>query len=205
MVEKETSITKKVETNQIELPNSDWKKELDLVREITAKNCNDTEFKLLLFMAQEYGVSPLKKQIWAVKFQGKPVQVYLSRDGLIHLAHQSGQFGSMSTTVEFEPDKPGFTPLVKKPVSATCKIWRKDYDKPFECTVYFKEYDQKQALWISKPAVMISKVAESTCLRRAFDVSGAYDPSEMPPVNNGGNGNASKLVVPKEVTGDAKD
>jgi hypothetical protein len=50
---------------------------------------------------------------------------------------------------------------------------------PFTSNVLFKEYNTGKNLWLTKPAVMIGKVAESVCLRKAFSVSGLYSPEEM--------------------------
>jgi phage recombination protein Bet len=169
-MEEKHDITK---IEEINLPAKDWSKELQLVKDITAKNCDTTEFKLLLFMAREYGLNPLKKEIWAVKYQDNPALIFVSRDGLLTIAHRSGQFGAMETTCELDQ-------VTKRPVSATCTIWRKDFEKPFKNTVYFSEYNRKMALWIEKPCVMIMKVAESSCLRRAFNVSCLLTPEEMP-------------------------
>lgn|SRR3990167_4409875 len=158
----------------------DWTKQLDLVKAIVAKGCTNEEFQLLCYTAKLYGLNPLKKEIWAVKYTGKPALVFTSRDGFLTIAHSTGQFGSMETTFEMPPNVPGTIKSVPAvPVSATCTIWRKDYDKPFKCTVYFDEYNQKQALWLSKPKMMLQKVAESSCLRRAFNISGLYAPEEI--------------------------
>lgn len=159
--------------DEFQLPSKQWTKELRLVKDITAKNCNDTEFKLLCFMANQYGLNPLKKEIWAVKYSGNPALIFVGRDGLLNIAHRTNQFGSMETTCEIDK-------TTKKPVSATCVIYRKDYEKPFKNTVYFEEYDTHQALWRTKPKMMLMKVAESTCLRRSFNISGLYVPEEMP-------------------------
>jgi len=162
---------------EIKLPERDWSKELKLVKEITAKNCNTTEFKLLLAMAREYGLNPLKKEIWAVKYMNNPALIFVGRDGLLNIAHRTGQFGAMETFCELDP-------VTKRPVSATCTIYRKDFEKPFKSTVYFDEYNRKMALWLEKPKTMLMKVAESTCLRRAFNISGILTPEEMPEQEN---------------------
>jgi phage recombination protein Bet len=156
------------------MPSKDWTKEYKLVKEITAKGCNDTEFKLLWHLSKIYDLNPLKKEIWAVKGFGEaPAQIFVSRDGLLSIAHRSGQFGNMETSCELDPK-------TQQPVSATCTIYRRDYDKPFKVIVFFDEYNQKQALWLKKPKAMLMKVAEATCLRRAFNVSGVYSPEEFP-------------------------
>ena len=175
-MDEQTGLVKKEET----LTPEQWEKQLKLVKELTAKNCTDTEFELLQHLAREHKLDPLKKEIWAVKGYGNsPAQIFISRDGLINIAHRTQQFGSMKTTCEIKKN-PDELPGIEFPISATCEIWRKDYDKPFENTVYFDEYDKKYALWKEKPKAMLMKVAESTCLRRAFNIAGMYVPEEMP-------------------------
>jgi len=193
MVEETTALSK-IEEQALASP--DWEKQVSLVKELIAKNCSPEEGALLIHMAKNYGLNPLRKEIWAVKYMNKPALIFVGRDGLLSIAHRmkntKGEpvFGSMQTTVEIEVPDPnskikymGSSGAIKKPVSATCTIWRTDYDKPFTSTVYFDEYDRKMALWKEKPKAMLMKVAESTCLRRAFNISGLYTQEEMPYAN----------------------
>lgn len=189
---KETALT---EIGQ-NLPSIDWKNKegLDLVKSIVAKDCTETEFKYLFYMASKYGLDPLKKEIWSVKFKDKPVMVFASRAGWLKIAHDSGQFDGIETTVEFEKEsennKITYINKAKKPYSATCVIHKKGCSHSFSETVYFSEYDKKQALWITMPVTMIKKVAEVQCLRKTFSVSGLYSPDEMPSIteeNTNGN------------------
>lgn len=55
------------------------------------------------------------------------------------------------------------------------------YEHPVCVEVAFSEYDQGRALWKTKPATMINKVAKSQALRKAFpdEFGGLYEPSEM--------------------------
>jgi len=182
-----------VEAKEAQLPTdtlAPWEKKIKLVRELTAKGCSDTEFELLIYTAKQYGLDPLKKQLWAIKYSGRPVILMVSRDGLLTLAWRSGQFGCMKTTCEMEKpatdSKMTFQTRVPRPVSATCEIWRKDYDKPFVNTVYLSDYDTDMALWKTKKRMMLMKCAEATTLRRAFDVSGLYVQEEISgPIDNG--------------------
>lgn len=192
MTEKNSIV--KTEEFSVDLPKV-WSKELKLVKEIVAKDCSETEFKLLIYMANQYKLDPLRKQIWAVKYQGRPALIFVSHAGMLEIAHRSEKFGSMSTKIELEPEKAGITSGLRKPHSATTTIYRKDFEKPFESTVYFDEYNRKMALWQSMPKVMLTKCAEVTCLRRAFaqETGSLYTPEEMPPQDNsktvGGNEN----------------
>ena len=165
------------------LPSENWKEERALVKELTAKNCTDTEFKLLWHLAESYGLNPLKKEVYAIKYQGRPAIIMVSHAGLINIAHRSGKFGAMETVCEMEPDDGKPVPMgyakKRKPISATCIVYRNDFDKPFKSTVYFDEFDRGMALWESHPKAMLIKCAEATALRRAFHVSGLYIQEEM--------------------------
>jgi len=169
-----------------------WERQLALVKSIVAKDCSDDEFLYLIHQAKSYGLNPLRKEIWAVKFAGRPALVFAGRDGYLSIAHKSGKFGSMKTTFEFPKEN-----NIGIPISATCLVFRKDYNLPFECTVFFNEYNSSSnPLWKKMPCVMLGKVAESSCLRRAFNISGLYDPSEM---DNSGLIHASNNSSNKEI------
>jgi phage recombination protein Bet len=143
-----------------------------LIKAKVAGNATQTEFELLMYMAQKYNLDPLIRQIWLVKYGDAPAQIFAGRDGFLEIAHRSGQFNGMETHVNWSGDG-------KSIESATCTVWRKDMEHPFVANVLFKEYSTGKNLWSSKPAVMIGKVAESVCLRKAFSVSGLYSPEEM--------------------------
>jgi len=158
---------------------TDWKNDLQLVKDLTAKSCSDSEFKLLVHMANEYGLNPLKREIWAVKYSYNPAQIFVSRDGFLSIAHKSGQFNGMETTfdeVKLDDNK--------KDLTATCVVYRKDMEHPIKVTVYQSEYDSKMSVWKTKPRTMLQKVAESQALRRAFNVDGVYSPEEFDQVNS---------------------
>ncbi|MDD4354240.1 MAG: phage recombination protein Bet [Candidatus Nanoarchaeia archaeon] len=153
---------------------TDWKDDLKLVKDLTAKTCSDSEFKLLLHMANEYGLNPLKREIWAVKYGYAPAQIFVSRDGFLSIAHKSGQFNGMNTVFNEVESDDG-----KKDLTATCTVYRKDMDNPIKVTVYFSEYNSNQSIWKSKPRTMLQKVSESQALRRAFNIDGVYSPEEF--------------------------
>ena len=146
--------------------------EMLLLRNVIAKGCSEPEFKLLMYMANTYGLDPLLKQIWAVKRnENTPALIFAGRDGMLAIAHRSGQFDGMQSAVVYDSDK--------KPVMAWCEVWRKDMTHSFKTEVPFSEYNTGFSVWKSNPSAMILKVAESVCLRKAFSVSGLYCPEEI--------------------------
>ncbi len=159
--------------------------QINLIKATVARNCTNTEFELFMYLAAQYHLDPLRKQIWMTKWGENPASIFTGRDGFLEIAHRSGQFDGMEsgTKTVKEGDK--------EEMIGWCRVYRKDMHHPFEVEVYFKEYEQKSksgkdTLWQTKPRTMIIKVAESHCLRRAFSISGLYSPEEMPESMGGG-------------------
>lgn len=145
--------------------------EVSLIKNIAAPKCTDDEFRLLLYQAKTYRLDPLLKQIWAVKYStDKPASIFAGRDGFLSIAHRSGAFDGMESGTRREG-----TELI-----GWAKVYRKDMTHPFTVEVNAKEYNRNQGTWLTHPATMIQKVAESQALRRAFQISGLYSPEEMP-------------------------
>ena len=152
-----------------------FNEKIDLIKAKIAPDCTDTEFELLMYMANKYGLDPLVHQIWAVKYQNKPALIFAGRDGFLEIAHRSKQFDGMRAGTRNEGEE----------IIGWCEVHRKDMSHPFYVEVYLKEYlkpqspGQKPGPWQTMPRVMIQKVAESSALRRAFSVSGLYCPEEI--------------------------
>lgn len=179
------------------------RKEIDLIKSIHAKGATDDEFKLMIHLSKEYGLNILQKHIWLIKFGNAPALIFVGRDGFLDIAHRSGYFDGMETTIETvnEPFSVTYTDTtwvnnkpVKKPKTvnfenqfiATCTIYRKDTKHPIKVSVYESEYSTGRDNWFTKRRTMIGKVAESQALRKGFSVSGVYAPEEIdlskPPV-----------------------
>ena len=140
--------------------------EVQLIQEMYAKNSTKEEFELFMYTANKFGLDPLLKQIWCVKFDKGTAQIYAGRDGFLEIAHRSGAFNGMESGM-------------KDNRTAFAKVYRKDMTMPFYVEVDMAEYSTGKALWGSKPKTMLIKVAESQCLRKAFSISGIYSPEEM--------------------------
>ena len=152
-----------------------FNEKIDLIKAKIAPDCTDSEFELLMYMANTYGLDPLLRQIWAVKRSiDKPALIFAGRDGMLAIAHRSGHFDGMQSGVVYEG-----TGKDKKPVSAWCEIWRNDMTHSFKTDVPFSEYNTGYSVWKTNPSAMILKVAEAVCLRKAFSVSGLYAPEEI--------------------------
>lgn len=167
----------------VPVPQKVWTSdEMSLIKAKVAGNATDTEFALLMYLAKEYGLDPLAKQIWLVKYGDAPAQIFAGRDGYLAIAQRSGQLDGFESGTDVESvvkvNSKG-EPETKSELVGWCRIKRKDMSTPFYGKVYFSEYTTGKNLWLSKPRVMIQKVAESVLLRKAFSVSGLYSPEEM--------------------------
>lgn len=141
-------------------------KQIQLIHDTYAKNTTKEEFELYMYTAGKFQLDPLLKQIWCVKYQNQPAMIYAGRDGFLEIAHRSGQFNGLESGM-------------KDDITAYAKVYRKDMQYPFYVEVALSEYSTGMALWKSKPKTMLTKVAESQALRRAFSISGVYGEEEM--------------------------
>lgn len=66
-------------------------------------------------------------------------------------------------------------------IGGWCRVHVRGREVPEYAEVSLEEYNQKQALWNSKPATMICKVAVSQALRAAFpnEFNGTYESEEI--------------------------
>lgn len=117
------------------------------------------ETQALVLACQRYGLDPLLKHMVLIK--DKP---YITRDGLLHVAHMSGHFDGIEV-VDQGDDGDYYT--------AKVAVYRNDMGRPITYPGrYPKNGDNKKY-----GPEMALKVAEVMALRRAFDVTGigAYE------------------------------
>lgn len=136
---------------------------------------SESEAMMFLELSKTYELNPFKREIWCVPY-GNKAQVFAGRDGFLAIAHRSGMFDGMET--DFGYDNKGNLQF------AECKVYNKSMSHPVSCKVFLKEYSTGKSLWASKPHVMLQKVAESSALRRAFNINGIYSPEEFGDYND---------------------
>lgn len=132
----------------------DSKRELALLKAVGLDRANAEQRELAINIANRYGLDLLLKHL--VLIDGRP---YVTRDGLLHIAHRSGQLDGMETT---EPA------IVDDFWRASCSVYRKDMSRPF---TYTGRYPTKGGTNQRFAPEMATKVAEVMALRRAFDVA----------------------------------
>lgn len=131
----------------------------------------DDDVALALAICQKYGLDPLLRHVVLIaknvknEASGqwtKRYDAYITRDGLLHIAHASGLLDGIE--VALGKDELGEW--------AECTVYRKDMSRPFRYRVYLSEYAREpRGAWRTHPRAMLTKTAEVFALRRAFDVA----------------------------------
>lgn len=138
-------------------------------------------------VAENFNLNPILKQIFFVPRKAQvngqwveKIEPLVGRDSFLTLAHRSGKFAGIDTTVEMGKAyirKNGGWDMIDD-LNATCRVYRTDVKEPFVVQVSYNEYVQKTKdgtptkFWNEKPETMLKKVAESQALRKAFDITG---------------------------------
>src|SRR6056297_1799627 len=185
MMQTTTETLPELKTQEIQ---ASWESKMDLVKRKVGNGLTQTEWELFLYMAKLYDLNPLLREIWAIKFNNQPAQIFTGRDGLLKIAHKSGMFDGMKTMLLVEKDgealEADIAPKGSEILGAKCYVWRKDMSHPVEVSVKLSEYDTHRSIWKDKPNTMIKKVAEAHCLRRTFSIHGLYLPEEFKQAQN---------------------
>jgi phage recombination protein Bet len=133
------------------------------------KGASDSEMMTLVVVANEYGLNPLTKEIYAFPAKGGGIVPVVSIDGWIHLANSHPQMDGVD--FEFAHDEGG------KLVSCTCIIHRKDRSRPVKVTEYLAECRRGTEPWKMEHRMLRHK-ALIQCSRVAFGFSGIVDDEE---------------------------
>jgi phage recombination protein Bet len=133
------------------------------------KGASDSEMMTLVVVANEYGLNPLTKEIYAFPAKGGGIVPVVSIDGWIHLANSHPQMDGVD--FEFAHDEGG------KLVSCTCIIHRKDRSRPVKVTEYLAECRRGTEPWKMEYRMLRHK-ALIQCSRVAFGFSGIVDDEE---------------------------
>lgn len=125
---------------------------------------NDAQMTALLVIANQYGLNPWTKEIYAFPDKGAIVPV-VGVDGWARIINSHPQFDGM----EFEQNDE----------QCTCVMYRKDRARPVKVTEYMVECKRANVgPWQSHPRRMLRHKAMIQCARLAFGFGGIYDHDE---------------------------
>lgn len=125
----------------------------------------DAQMAALLLVANQYGLSPWTKEIYAFPDKNNGIVPVVGVDGWSRIINQHPQFDGM----DFEQDAE----------SCTCIIYRKDRNHPIKVTEWMSECRRANVgPWQSHPKRMLRHKAMIQCARLAFGYGGIYDQDE---------------------------
>lgn len=131
----------------------------------TDKAVTDEQMLALLVVADQYGLNPFTKEIYAFPDKGGIVPV-VGVDGWSRIVNEHPQFDGMAFSM---PDDGS---------SCTCEIFRKDRSHSISVTEYMSECKRNVAPWQSHPRRMLRHKAMIQCARMAFGFAGVFDQDE---------------------------
>lgn len=124
----------------------------------------DEQMTALLIVANQYGLNPFAREIFAFPDKGAIVPV-VGVDGWSRIMNTHPQFDGM----DFKSDAE----------SCTCIIYRKDRTHPTSATEYMDECKRDNSpAWKSHPRRMLRHKAMIQAARLAFGFTGIYDQDE---------------------------
>lgn len=133
-----------------------------------AQHTNE-QFAALMLVANEYGLNPVVKEIYAFPAKGGGIVPVVSIDGWLNLINSHPQCDGFET--DFADDENG------NPVSCTCRMYRKDRSRPVTVVEYFAECSRNTDPWKMKHRMLRHK-AVIQAARYAFGFAGIYDEDE---------------------------
>ena len=135
------------------------------------KGADDDQLAALMIVANQYGLNPFTKEIYAFPSGGKITPI-VSIDGWSRIINDNPNCDG----IQFEQDDE----------SATCKIYRKDRNHPTIVTEYLSECNMSNSpVWKKYPKRMLRHKALIQCARIAFGYSGIYDEDEAKRIDGG--------------------
>jgi phage recombination protein Bet len=125
---------------------------------------SDAQMTALLIVANQYGLNPWTKEIYAFPDKNNGIVPVVGVDGWSRIINKHPQFDGM----DFEQNE----------VSCTCTIHRKDRSHPTAVTEYMVECARDVGPWKSHPYRMLRHKAMIQCARLAFGFVGIYEQDE---------------------------
>lgn len=126
---------------------------------------SDAQMTALLVVANQYGLNPWTKEIYAFPDKNNGIVPVVGVDGWSRIINSHQQFDGM----DFQQDDD----------SCTCSIYRKDRSRPVRVTEYMAECRRPNVgPWQSHPRRMLRHKAMIQCARLAFGFVGIYEQDE---------------------------
>lgn len=126
---------------------------------------SDSQMAALLIVAEQYGLNPWTKEIYAFPDRQNGIVPVVGVDGWARILNGNENFDGME--------------FIQDDESCTCKIYRKDRSHPTSVTEYMSECRRENVQpWKTHPRRMLRHKAMIQCARIAFGFGGIYDEDE---------------------------
>lgn len=126
---------------------------------------SDAQMTALMVVANQYGLNPWTKEIYAFPDKNNGIVPVVGVDGWARIINNHPQFDGM----DFAQDEE----------TCTCIIYRKDRSHPVKVTEYMAECRRSNmGPWASHPKRMLRHKAMIQCARLAFGYGGIFDQDE---------------------------
>jgi len=133
--------------------------------EVTGIGGNLTPAEKMQFVeiAAAFQLNPFKREIYCVAYDtknGRKLSIITGYEVYLKRAERTGSLDGWEVKTQGK--------ISAGSLKAIVTIHRKDWSKPFTHEVYFREYNQNNSMWKSKPVTMLKKVAIAQAFRMAF-------------------------------------
>lgn len=126
---------------------------------------SDAQMTALMVVANQYGLNPWTKEIYAFPDKNNGIVPVVGVDGWARIINNHPQFDGMDFAQDDE--------------TCTCIIYRKDRSHPVKVTEYMAECRRSNmGPWQSHPRRMLRHKAMIQCARLAFGYGGIFDQDE---------------------------
>lgn len=187
-------MTEAIVTTSSPPPSSPSPDQVGLLKRTICKGSTDDELRLFVQTCKRLRLDPFARQVFAVRrwdsqAKREVMSIQVSIDGLRVVAERTGQYRGQTEPEWCGPDGEWRTVWLDctPPAAARVGVYREGFEGPVYAVARWSTCAQTKRdgsptkMWSSMPDLMLSKVAESQALRRAFphDLSGIYSPEEM--------------------------
>jgi phage recombination protein Bet len=129
----------------------------------------------LLIVANQYGLNPCTKEIYAFPAKGGGIVPIVGIDGWNRIISENPKFEGEE--VKYSEDEIEINGRML-PEWCECTIYRKDRKVPIVHREYLEEVYRDTEPWKKNPRRMLKHKARIQCARQAFGYGGIYEPDE---------------------------
>lgn len=135
------------------------------------KNATNEELLALVVVANEYGLNPFLKEIYAFPAKGGGITPIVSVDGWNKMLLRQQDYNGKKFAFAYAEDG--------SLISCTATIYVKGREYPEECTEYFSECQRNTDNWKNMPHRMLRNRTLCQATRLAFGFAGIYHEEEI--------------------------